>query len=167
MLIEALNDYVEQHADKVRELLRRYTHSEKKLFLRSDLWDEFKLFCVEIDDESMACSPLADILSKTQEAIMTDSWFCLATRPRVARWRYLRFHLSDLRVEQFIAADYMKFKEGLVTDRSGEWALEIDLGPFETFFPKMTQPRSIGRGVEYLNRHLSGRLFIILPREMN
>jgi sucrose synthase len=38
--------------------------------------------------------------------------------------------------------------------------LEIDLSPFERGFPKLKDSRNIGRGVEFLNRHLSGRLFL-------
>jgi sucrose synthase len=39
------------------------------------------------------------------------------------------------------------------------WGLEIDLSPFERGFPKIEDADSIGRGVEFLNRHLSTRLF--------
>ena len=34
------------------------------------------------------------------------------------------------------------------------------MSPFERGFPKLKDPRNIGRGVEFLNRHLSGRLFM-------
>ena len=38
------------------------------------------------------------------------------------------------------------------------YALEVDLSPFERDFPKLTAPEGIGKGVEFLNRHLSARL---------
>ena len=37
--------------------------------------------------------------------------------------------------------------------------LELDLGPFSREFPKLQEAHSIGRGVEFLNRRLSSRLF--------
>lgn len=37
--------------------------------------------------------------------------------------------------------------------------LELDLEPFNAGFPRMTRPSSIGNGVQFLNRHLSSRLF--------
>eukprot|EP00899_Mesostigma_viride_P009483 jgi/Mesvir1/18536/Mv11541-RA.1 len=40
-----------------------------------------------------------------------------------------------------------------------EWTLEVDLSPFERGFPMMQEPRAIGQGLEYMSRHLSGRLF--------
>ncbi len=32
------------------------------------------------------------------------------------------------------------------------WQLEIDLEPFNSHFPKLTRPNSIGEGVKFLNR---------------
>lgn len=34
------------------------------------------------------------------------------------------------------------------------WQLEIDLEPFNSHFPKMTRPSSIGEGVKFLNRYM-------------
>lgn len=48
----------------------------------------------------------------------------------------------------------------LWTYRCGDpFVLELDLGPFNAGFPRMTRPSSIGNGVQFLNRHLSSRLF--------
>jgi sucrose synthase len=84
-----------------------------------------------------------------------------AVRPRVARWLYARIHIELLTAEEVDAAEFLSFKEKFVTGNIYEmdWALEIDLGPFERGFPKMKESRSIGRGVDFLNRHLSSRLF--------
>ena len=56
----------------------------------------------------------------------------------------------------------MEVKERLAADipQGDRYVLEIDLSPFERGFPKLKDSRSIGRGVEFLNRHLSGRLFM-------
>jgi sucrose synthase len=35
----------------------------------------------------------------------------------------------------------------------------VDLSPFERGFPKLTESRSIGQGVTFLNRHLSAKIF--------
>jgi sucrose synthase len=47
------------------------------------------------------------------------------------------------------------------------YVLEVDLSPFERGFPKLKDSRSIGRGVEFLNRHLSGRMFMDGGRGQN
>jgi len=153
-----LIEFVARHRNEVAALFARYKNSGKVLFLRSDLWDEYKLFSMEYGDESFLESPLAQAISKCQEANLLYPWFCLEIRPRVAHWHYYRFHLESLDVEEISITEFLKFKERIVGMTGGDWDLEIDLGPFERHFPKMTQTRSIGRGVEYLNRRLSGRL---------
>ena len=39
------------------------------------------------------------------------------------------------------------------------YVLELDFGPFNANFPRLTRPSSIGNGVQFLNRHLCSRLF--------
>lgn len=42
---------------------------------------------------------------------------------------------------------------------NGNFVLELDFEPFNATFPKPTLSKSIGNGVEFLNRHLSAKLF--------
>lgn len=42
---------------------------------------------------------------------------------------------------------------------NGNFVLELDFEPFTASFPKPTLSKSIGNGVEFLNRHLSAKLF--------
>lgn len=158
MFTNNLAEFVSGNRQAISALFSRYQECGKSLFLRSDLWDEFKSFAAETGDDALLHSPLATLISKSQEATLIHPWFCLDFRPRVAHWHYIRFNLDTLDVEEISNAEFLKFKEGVVDYKSGDWSLEIDLGPFERHFPKMTQSRSIGRGVEFLNRRLSGRL---------
>ncbi len=158
MLATDFAEYVEQNKETVSALLARYVGCGKILFLQSDLWDELKSFAAETDDEDLLDSPLADVIYRTQEATLVHPWFCLDVRPRVAHWYYFRVHLETLEVKEISVSEFLYFKEGVVCSERNGWALEIDFGPFERDFPKMTQARSIGRGVEFLNRRMSGKL---------
>lgn len=42
---------------------------------------------------------------------------------------------------------------------NGNFVLELDFEPFSASFPRPTLSKSIGNGVEFLNRHLSAKLF--------
>ena len=42
---------------------------------------------------------------------------------------------------------------------NGNFVLELDFEPFNASFPRSTLSKSIGNGVEFLNRHLSAKLF--------
>ncbi|KAL2925817.1 Sucrose synthase [Bienertia sinuspersici] len=43
---------------------------------------------------------------------------------------------------------------------NGNFVLELDFEPFTASFPKPTLSKSIGSGVEFLNRHLSAKMFL-------
>ncbi|MCP3892672.1 MAG: hypothetical protein GY702_27920 [Desulfobulbaceae bacterium] len=49
-------------------------------------------------------------------------------------------------------------------EKKDDSILEIDLAPFERTFPKMNQVRSIGNGMEFLNRRFSSRLAMELTK---
>ncbi|MGD2112462.1 MAG: sucrose synthase, partial [Gammaproteobacteria bacterium] len=95
-----------------------------------------------------------------QEAAVDPAWVYLALRLRVGVWGYLRIHIDTMTPGEVPVSEFLRFKEGLVNGRQDDdWVLEIDLEPFSREFPKMREVHSIGRGVEYLNRRLSSRLF--------
>eukprot|EP01018_Ginkgo_biloba_P027940 Gb_07038 [translate_table: standard] len=101
-----------------------------------------------------------DVLRSTQEAIILPPWVALAVRPRPGVWEYVRVNVDELSVEQLNVAEYLEFKEHLVNGRvKDNYVLELDLEPFNASFPRPTRPSSIGSGVQFLNRHLSSRLF--------
>ncbi len=143
----------------------RFFHRLQELgrpfLLRSDLQDAFVAVCAEEGGAVLSESPLARLVGWAQEAVVEGAWVHVAVRTRVARWGYLSFDRDTLVPAEIGVSAYLRCKERLVEGR-GEadgWTLEVDLEPFSREFAKMTETRSIGRGVEFLNRRLSSRLF--------
>ena len=102
------------------------------------------------------------LVEHIQEVVFQDALVFLALREDVARWRYVEIHGEEMTALELDVSRYLAAKERGVSDRSDDrerWGLEVDLSPFERGFPKIEDPDSIGRGVEFLNRHLSTRLF--------
>lgn len=157
-MLQVLNDCILQNRDVVCSLFRRFQGKGKKMFLGSELWDEFTSFCSEENRKDLLATPLADALRKSQEAAIDSPWIYFDVRPRVAHWHHLRYHIEAMVFEAVSTADFLAFKESLVSGFSKAPALEIDFAPFERDFPKMNQTRSIGHGVEFLNRKFSNRL---------
>ncbi|CAN1290941.1 Sucrose synthase [Linum perenne] len=101
-----------------------------------------------------------DVLRSTQEAIVLPPWVALAVRPRPGVWEYFRVNLHALVVEELTVPQYLHFKEELVDGTTnGNFVLELDFEPFNASFPRSSLSKSIGNGVEFLNRHLSAKLF--------
>ncbi|MBT8347646.1 MAG: hypothetical protein KJO28_15215, partial [Desulfofustis sp.] len=159
-MLGELSDYVEQNREIVHDLFQSYRSSGHKLILGGDLWDEFRQFCdLDPRHSPLRESPLALALKKSQEAALNDRYMYLDIRPRVAHWIYLRYDFEAMTFEQVSTKTFLEFKEAIVFQGSElPRTLEIDFQPFERDFPKMNQIRSIGHGVEFLNRIFSNRL---------
>jgi sucrose synthase len=135
---------------------------DRHLFLRSNIVDCFELFCENYQDDNIRNSSLAHLINSVQEAVVIEPWIYLATRFGPGRWLFFRFHIDVLAQESIEVGQFLKFKEQVVekNQQESDWILEIDLAPFQREFPKLREQRSIGRGVEFLNRHLSTRLLV-------
>jgi sucrose synthase len=161
-MIETLTEELQSNKEESYLLLRHYLSLDKPFFLRSELWDICCEFCdscaINIDLEN---SPLAKLVRNAQEAAVSAPWFYVQLRPYVARRKYVRLHTDTLQVDEISVAEYLRFKEKLANghEQNQGWALEFDIGPFNREFPKLRESRSIGRGVEFLNRRLSSELF--------
>lgn len=158
LLAGILNDYREQ----VYLLLRHYLSLGRPFLLRSDLWDEFQVYCSKSDLENSIChTAFQKIIAKSQEAALEAPWIYIAVRDQIGRWIYISFHIETMEHREVSVSEFLNFKERLVIgrDQASSWALELDFGPFNREFPKLREARSIGRGVEFLNRRLSSQLF--------
>ncbi len=159
-MIDTLGNYPREHEEQVYMLMHHYLAQGRQLLLHSDLCDEYARFCAQSGIEPSANGTLSALINAAQEAVLEAPWIYLAVRPEVGRWNYLRFHTESMEYEDISVTEFLSFKERLVNGQKGPGrALEIDLGPFNREFPKLQESRSIGRGVEFLNRRLSSQLF--------
>jgi len=143
-------------------IFRQLLSEPKNFFLRSEIWDRFELFCQTHEDkEERICGALAQFITNVQEVVVADPWIYLSVRVGAGRWQFFRFHINVMEQEKIDVNVFLHFKERLVeqTQQDKDWILKVDLEPFHREFPKLKEQRSIGRGVEFLNRHLSTRLF--------
>ncbi len=159
-LIDSLQSYLLEHRSSVHRVLHHFVTQERQLLLRSDLLDGLQILCHEQDGDCLRGTPLADAILMSQEAALDSAWIYLALRRRIGRWMYLRIHIETLDVEEVAIDAFLAFKETLINGGSNDdWVLEVDLAPFDRGFARPHEPRSIGQGVEFLNRRLSSRLF--------
>ena len=166
-MLEVLKASIREQRDAASALFQRYLGFGRPYLLRSELWDEFQRFCGEDAGSGLRASGLARVIHSTQEAVIVAPWIYLAARPQLARWSYLRVHLDTLEAGEVPVSVFLAFKEGPVlraNGRDGAWTLEFDIEPFNREFRRMQETRSIGRGVEFLNRRLSSQLFDGLGR---
>jgi len=158
---EALANYLHQECSQARRVWQHLLGMQRALLLRSDVQDALAELCAQPDGDRLQGSPLEKLLCRVQEAAVDAAWIYLALRVRVGCWEYLRVQLDTMSMERISVSKFLYFKENLINGNQDAWSweLEIDLEPFSREFPKMHEARSIGRGVEFLNRRLSSGLF--------
>jgi sucrose synthase len=158
---QLLTEYMQQERKQVHRVLHHLQGLERTFLLRSDVQDAFDDLCAEPDGACLRGTPLGKLLGWVQEAVVDAAWVHLSLRVRVGRWSHVRIHMETLLPEKISVNLFLQFKERLVNGAQSRdaWPLEIDLQPFSREFPKMHESRSIGRGVEFLNRRLSSTLF--------
>ncbi|MGZ5027373.1 MAG: sucrose synthase [Methylobacter sp.] len=161
-LVEQLRNHVTAAPAAAHRILHQLQKQERPFMLHTDVYEAFADVCAAPDSPAdLALSPWAKMFRYTQEIAIDRAWLYLAVRLTIGQWRYLRITLEGLRIEETDVYHFLHFKEMLATGQHGvdEWLTEIDFGPFYHESPKMHEARSIGRGVEFLNRQLSGQLF--------
>ncbi|KAK1550911.1 hypothetical protein Q3G72_026762 [Acer saccharum] len=158
-LRERLDETLLAHRNDVLALLSRIEGKGKGILQNNQIIAEFEAI-PEHNRKILADGAFAEVLRSTQEAIVLPPWVALAVRPRPGVWEYIRVNVHTLVVEELLVAEYLHFKEELVDGGSnGNFVLELDFEPFNASFPRPTLSKSIGNGVEFLNRHLSAKLF--------
>lgn len=158
-MIQKFDTWVADHRSDLYSLLRRWFEMERPLLLRSDLRAAFDDLNAD-HSQSLAESPLQEIVELLQEAICRSPLIYMALREDAGRWYFIRIHQQQLVPELVTVSDYLAFKELLVCPESAhEPVLELDFAPFNRGFPRLKEVRSIGQGVIFLNRQLAGTLF--------
>ncbi|KAI3699911.1 hypothetical protein L2E82_44518 [Cichorium intybus] len=92
-----------------------------------------KYDAISKEDTKLHDGAFHEVLKSTQEAIVLPPWVALSI---------------CLRPEELV--------DGSSNDN---FLLELDFKPFTSSFPRPTLTKSIGNGVEFLNRHLSAKMF--------
>lgn len=137
--------------------LKKVTASEKKLLVKGDLLEilnEMKngnnISSVELIEET---------LSKFTEAVCLDSSVFVEIRETIGRSDYYQFNTENMISRRISTTDYLEAKERYRYPLIGNSLLTLNFQTFYDKFPRVREFKSIGKGVEYLNRYLSSNMF--------
>jgi len=146
----------------LRQFIGELQLQEKKYLLRNDIITAFSDYCHKYEKPAsfQATSHLGRLIAKTQEIILSDESLCVITRPKIAQEEVFRL-FPDLTVEPMTVQELLDWRDRLVNSyhpNEGD-VLELDFKPFYDYSPTIRDPKNIGRGVQFLNRYLSSKLF--------
>lgn len=159
-MINEIENYLIENGDYCYPFFRDIIYGEKNFLLKTEIWEKFNHF-KESNPDGHDNSVLEKFLSFSHELISLSPWIYFFVRSDIASWHFYRLNIEELKIMEVSASEFLAAKEkGFLSKDEEDWTLEIDLRPFNREFPRMTQPRSIGKGVEFLNRHLSSQFFL-------
>lgn len=129
--------------------------------LRNDILNSFSDYCDRHQkDNEFHASSLSKLIYYTQEIILEDESLCWIIRPEIARQEVYRLW-SDLSIEPMTVQQLLDVRDRFVNHyhpQEGD-VLELDFGPFYDYSPAIKDSKNIGKGVQFLNRFLSSKLF--------
>ncbi|MBE9016505.1 sucrose synthase [Chroococcidiopsidales cyanobacterium LEGE 13417] len=151
----------EERSD-LRQFFSEIRHQDKKYLLRNDILMSYVEYCNKYQKsaEFYSGSHLGKLIYYTQEIILENGNLCLIIRQKIASQEFYRI-TEDLMVEVLTIQELLDVRDRFVNryhPNEGD-ILELDFGPFYDYTPTIRDPKNIGKGVQYLNRYLSSKLF--------
>ena len=167
-LIQKLSVFLLENKEDTKLFLNSLCCMKQPLLLRTEIQEIFHNTVAENKSSKLDSSPLKTVMQWCQEAAIVEPWAYFALRKVSARWEYIRIDLETLLVEKISPEQFLYFKEQLASGNTSQrYPLEIDFAPFSREFFKLQEEKSIGRGLEFLNRKLSSGLFAELAKGDN
>jgi sucrose synthase len=130
--------------------------NNNKLLVKGNLLDIFKEFKSNNNDQSTG---IEEAINKIIESVCIGSKVYMEIRENINRSALFLFNVEEKYYEEISILDYLKAQEQFIDPGSNDNILTLDFKPFYDKFPSIRGTKSIGRGVEYLNRYLSSRMF--------
>lgn len=146
----------------LRQFASELRTTGQQYFLRNDIVRAFSDYCEHHEKPSYfyQSSYLGKLILYTQEIILENESLCMIVRPKIASQEIFRI-LEDLTVESMTVQELLDLRDRLVNHHhpnDGD-VLELDFAPFYDYSPTIRDPKNIGKGVQFLNRYLSSKLF--------
>ena len=142
------------------DLLRR--EGSHRYLLRNDILNAFSTFCQDQEKHSdyAKTSALGRLIYYTQELILEYESLYLIIRPQIAKQESYRI-VDELTVEPLTKQELLDVRDRYVNHYHPEEGdvFEIDFQPFYDYSPIIKDSKNIGRGVDFLNRYMSSKLF--------
>lgn len=151
-----------EEKNDLRSFISELRHQEKLYLLRNEILNAYKEYCTKHKkpEEFYNSSNLGKLIYYTQEIIRENGSICLILRSKIASQEAYRL-TEELNIEPLNVQELLDIRDRFV-DRyhpnEGD-ILELDFQPFYDYTPTIRDPKNIGKGVQFLNRYLSSKLF--------
>ena len=154
----------EKEHNEFQDFIFIIANQESRYLLRNDILLTFREFIrrKELGEEFQRNSSMARFLDRVHEMFLIEDFILLLHRYDIAKYRFYRMTISGEYIEEIGVGEYLKHKDIYVDGQQEvrrKPPLTVDFMPFYDYSPSMRDPRNIGNGIRFMNKHLSSSLF--------
>lgn len=145
-----------------REFLSYFHPESSRFFLRNDILLKFESFCSDYGkpESFRSKSSIAVFLAKIQELFVLYESLIIMHRASAGKYKFYRLRIDGDGLQEIDRDEYLDLKDYFAEKRhSVESPLHIDFLPFYDFAPSLKDHASLGKGINFLNKYLSSRIF--------
>ena len=154
-----MEEILQKHKKQFFNYLKKVCSNDKKLLVKGELLEIFHQSRRKNGNNSTA-EAIEQAVNKFTESVCVDECnVYVETRGTIGRSEYYKFNVKESTSKKISAVDYLKAKEKYRYPLLENDQLTINFKTFYDKFPSIRESKSIGRGVEYLNRYLSSTMF--------
>ena len=160
-----LPDLIDEREHKdFKDFIFIINNQESRYLLRNDILLTFREIGRQkgLPSDFLKDSSMARFLDRVHEMFIIEDFVLILHRYDIAKYRFYRMTVSGDYMEEIGVAEYLKHKDIYVRGQQAvrrKPPLKVDFMPFYDYSPTMRDPRHIGNGIRYLNKHLSSSLF--------
>ena len=161
-----LEEILQKHKKQFFNYLKKICANDKKLLVKGELLEIFHQSRRKNGNNSTAEAIEQAVNKFTESVCIEECSIYVETRGTIGRSEYYKFDVKEQTSKKISAVDYLKAKEKYRYPMLENDQLTINFKTFYDKFPSIRESKSIGRGVEYLNRYLSSTMFT-QPQKLN
>ena len=145
--------------------LKKVCASEKKLLVKGELLEIFSRMRRK-NSNNNTLKTIEQAVNKFTESVCLECCIYVENRDTIGKSEYYMFNVRESTTEKISAVEYLKAKEHYRYPLLENDLLTLNFSTFYDKFPSVRESKSIGKGVEYLNRYLSSTMFTH-PQKLN
>ena len=155
---KVLEEILRKYKKQFFSYLKKVCSNEKKLLVKGELLEIF--FQVRRKNSNSSTNEkIEQAVNKFTESVCLNCSVFIETRGTIGKSEYYVFDVNELTSKKISAVNYLKAKEQYRYPLLENDLLTLNFRTFYDKFPSIRESKSIGRGVEYLNRYLSSTMF--------
>jgi sucrose synthase len=155
-LSKKLETVVKDYKSEFHKYLAKVCAFPKKLLVKGELLEILDVLEKENGNDLI---PIEDVVSHFTESVCLESNIYIEMREKIGISQYYKFNQQENSFKQILAKEYLQAKERYRIPTNHNDLLTLNFNTFYEKFPSVREAKSIGKGVDYLNRYLSSNMF--------